>query len=148
MPFVSVTRLRIRSVRFLPVFFVNVWRTARQVRRTPGFVGGQLAIGPHQTYWTVTVWESQSAMREYRDSGAHLHTMPHLLQWSDEAARVHWEQPDATVPLLHEVAERLSREGQLSKLTYPSWAHANGQVWPDGQVPVGTLRLRPSILPR
>ena len=146
MPFISVTRLRVRSVRFLPLFAVGTWRSVAQIRRTPGFLAGQLAIGRRRTYWTVTMWESQSAMQAYRNSPERTCVCcAPCWRGLTKAAAVHWEQSDGTMPSLSEVVERLSREGRLSKLLYPSPAHANGQAWPDRQIPAGGLRLRPLV---
>jgi hypothetical protein len=41
----------------------------------------------------------------------------------------------AEVPEPAEVAERM-RAGRTSKLRHPSEAHAAGEAWPDGKVPV------------
>ena len=42
MPFVSLTRLRIRSLRFVPLFAFHTLRANRQVQRAPGFLAGAL----------------------------------------------------------------------------------------------------------
>jgi hypothetical protein len=47
MPFVGVTRLRIRSIRFLPSFVRHFLRTRKQVRQAPGFQGGSLVLLCH-----------------------------------------------------------------------------------------------------
>src|SRR5437016_2945001 len=98
MVFVSVTRLRIRSVRFMPSFGLHAFRSRWQVRKAPGFVTGALLSDQCWTFWTMTVWESQESMRAFMTSGAHKLVMPHLLNWCDEASVVHWTQPEATLP--------------------------------------------------
>jgi len=69
--FVSVTRLRVRRFIDLPVFLWKTQLAKRQVIRVPGFLGGKLLVDGHRTYWTLTVWESDRAMKAYRGSGAH-----------------------------------------------------------------------------
>ncbi len=59
MPFISVTRLRIRSLFFLPAFAFHTLRSIRQVRTAAGFLDGNLLPDRHRTYWTMTAWDSQ-----------------------------------------------------------------------------------------
>lgn len=54
MPFVSIMRLRVRSVRFLPGFALHTLRSIRQVRHAPGFRGGSLLADRAWTFWTMT----------------------------------------------------------------------------------------------
>jgi hypothetical protein len=74
----SVTRLRVRSFRFLPGFLWRTFLSQRQVERGPGFVGGRLLVDSRWTFWTLTVWESEPAMKRFRGSGAHAKVMPQL----------------------------------------------------------------------
>ncbi len=125
--FVSVTRLQLRSLRYLPMFLWYAMASARQARRSPGFVGGWLGGEGIMGKWTATVWESADAMRAFRNSGPHLKVMPKLLRWCDESAYTHWEQADATVPSGAVAYERLAQEGKLSKVLKPSALHAAGR---------------------
>ena len=128
--FVSVTRLRLRSFRFLPGFFRHAGASTRQLRDSPGFEGGYLARQGFLTYWTITMWADAEAMRRYRAEAAHLAAMPKLLHWCDEAAIAHWTQESAGLPTLEEARSRLAGEGRLSKVLHPSAAHAAGEVQP------------------
>lgn len=143
MPLVSVTRLRVRSGWLMLPFAVHVWASTRQVKRADGFLGGQLAAGQHRTFWTITCWTDVQSMRAFRNTGAHMRVMPKLLNWCDEASVLHWEQPKADLPSIHEAQERMVAEGRLSKVRYPSAAHAAGQI-PAAPVPRGGPRLRPA----
>jgi len=119
----SVTRLRVRFVRYLPAF---VWKTLlaqRQVVRAPGFCGGRLLVAARRTFWTLTVWESEQAMKAFRGSGAHARVMPRLLDWCDEASYAHWISANASVPDWPEVYEHLLSEGRLSRVAHPSPDH-------------------------
>ena len=125
MVFVSLTRLRVRSVRFLPLFAWHAVRSNRQVQRAPGFLQGALLPDRQWTFWTLTAWESQEAMRSFMTTGDHKAAMPHLMEWCDEASVAHWEQQDATLPTWEE-ADRLMREtGRASKVRHPSPHHAD-----------------------
>ncbi len=98
MPFVSLTRLRIRSVRFLPLFALHAVRSVQQIRRAPGFQTGALLPDRSWTFWTMTTWDTQESMRQYMISGSHKAAMPHLLHWCDEASVAHWHQEDEALP--------------------------------------------------
>ena len=140
MPFISVTRLRPRHWRFMPAILLHTFRSRRQIGRAEGFLGGYLATSPGSTVltpalWTVTLWRDETAMRAYRNTSAHARAMPLLIGACDEAAVAHWEAEATVVPDPAEVAERM-REGRTSKVRHPSAAHAAGEAWPDGKVPV------------
>jgi len=120
MVFISVTRLRIRSFRYLLPFLWNILWTTRQTVRSPGFLGGRLLRDAHLTFWTLTAWEAGAAMRRYRDSGEHRRVMPRLAEWCDEASVVHWTQESSDLPSWQEAHRRMVSEGRLSPLTHPS----------------------------
>ncbi len=54
MVFVSLTRLRIRSIRFVPLFAFHTFRSLRQVSKSPGFQSGSLLADRSWTFWTLT----------------------------------------------------------------------------------------------
>ena len=125
MPFISLTRLRIRSVRFLPFFALHTLRANRQIKRAPGFLQGALLPDRRWAFWTITAWDSPESMRLYITNGSHKQAMPHLLHWCDEASIAHWTQPDPALPTWPE-ADRLMREtGRPSKVHHPSPHHAD-----------------------
>jgi heme-degrading monooxygenase HmoA len=124
MSFVSITRLRIRSVRFLPFFAMHTFRSIKQVQRSPGFKGGSLLTDRRWTFWTMTVWDSQESMRRFMTNGSHRGAMPHLLDWCDEASVVHWDQPEDALPTWDEAYRRLCEGGRASKVKFPSARHA------------------------
>lgn len=122
-PFVSVTRVRVRSLVHLPGF---VWRTQRsiaQIRRAGGFLGGALLPDRRMTFWTLTLWVDGEAMRSFMSAGAHRRAMPSIVAASDEASVVHWEQAEAKMPSWTVAAERMRREGRPTKLRQPSADH-------------------------
>jgi hypothetical protein len=124
-PFISITRLRVRSVRFLPAFALYAFRSLRQVRGSSGFQGGALLPDRAWTFWTMTAWDGQESMRSFMTSGVHKEAMPRLLNWCDEASLVHWEQAEADLPSWAEVDQRMRSEGRPSKVRNPSPQHAS-----------------------
>jgi Domain of unknown function (DUF3291) len=119
----SVTRLRVRSVLYLPAFLWMTFRSQRQVSRARGFLGGKLLIDRKHTYWTLTVWEDNRAMKNFRGSGAHAKVMPKLVEWCDEASYAHWAPANETIPEWPEAYEHLVKEGRLSRVAHPSPDH-------------------------
>jgi heme-degrading monooxygenase HmoA len=124
MMFVSLTRLRIRSVRFLPFFAFYTFRTLRQVKKAPGFQDGALLTDRRWTFWTMTAWDTQQNMRQFMTTAAHKEAMPKLLHWCDEASVAHWTQPEAGLPAWTEADRQMRAIGRASKVLHPSAQHA------------------------
>ena len=90
MPHVSITRLRVRSWRYLPAFFVAALRSALQARRAKGNLAVGMLREARNTFWTRSLWTDEAAMRAFMVSGAHRMIMPRLLEWCDEASVAGW----------------------------------------------------------
>ena len=125
MPFVSLTRLRLRSIRFLPAFVRHNLRTLAQVRAAPGFRGGSLLAARALAVWTLTAWAGPDAGRAYMTTGPHRTAMPHLLDWCDEASVAHWDQDGDALPGWDEAERRMRDEGCPSRLRHPGPHHAD-----------------------
>ncbi len=138
MAFVSITRLRIRSVWFMPPFLLQTQRAIGQARSASGFIDGSLLRDRDRTFWTMTLWQQQRDMRAYIASGPHLSAMPKLLNWCDEACIVHWTQDGEALPGWPVAAERMRSEGRPSKVHRPSPAHRDLSF----ETPSATMGLR------
>ena len=125
MIFVSVTRLRIGSWRYLPAFLYFTLLSRWQAKRTEGNLATSIWRDAHLVFWTITVWRDEQAMREFRNHGAHQRVMPRLRDWCDEATYAHWLQESAEPPDLAVAFERLIREGIVSRVKHPSPDHAS-----------------------
>lgn len=121
MGFVSVTRLRLRSIRFLPAFAIQTTRAMQQVRTAEGFQDGAVMGDLRLAFWTLTLWDAQPSMRRYMTDGAHRIAMPSLMKWCDEASVVHWDTD--VVPSWDEADRRMRNEGRPSKVLHPSADH-------------------------
>jgi hypothetical protein len=128
MAFVSVTRLRVRSLWFLLPFSLVTRRSRDQLLRSPGFIEGRLTIEFPFAFWTMTIWKSQDDMRRFRNAPPHLEAMRRLPQWCDEASYIHWEQRDMQLPPVNEAYLLLRNQGITSKVTHPTAAHSAGQT--------------------
>jgi heme-degrading monooxygenase HmoA len=128
MPFISVTRLRVRSWGYLPQFAVQSLKSARQAERSAGFLGGKLLRNPKNTFWTMTAWNDEPAMNAFRSADAHGAVMRKLLHWCDEAAVVHWTQETSDLPSWQDAHRRMVKEGRPSKVNHPSPAQTSNQI--------------------
>jgi hypothetical protein len=124
MPHISITRLRLRSLRFVPGFALHTWASLRQVRVAGGFLDGALLTDRSMTFWTMTAWDREDSMRRYMTAGAHKQAMPKLMHWCDEASVVHWQQDHDGLPSWAEADRRMREEGRASKVRNPSDQHA------------------------
>lgn len=117
---VSVTRFRLRSLRFLPFFLLHANRTIAQIRKAEGFVAGAVQRDADLAFWTMTVWRDERAMRAYGSSGAHRKAAPRLAEWADEASVGHWRQTGVQLPDWPEAVRRLREEGRTLALHHPA----------------------------
>src|SRR5260370_3721866 len=123
MPLARITRLRVRSCRYMPIFFLQALRSARQAARAEGNLATRLLRDRRNTFWTATIWTTEAAMKAFMLSGVHRHVMHKLPDWCDEAAVAHWSQESTEPPTWAEAYARLRREGRRSKVNHPSPAH-------------------------
>jgi hypothetical protein len=128
MPFVSVTRLRLRAMRYLIPFAAYSLLSSRQARRSKGNLGLKLLRDANRTFWTLTVWLSEEEMRRFMMSGAHRRAMPRLLNWCDEASVAHWNQESSTLPASDHAHRSLVELGRPSKVRFPSSDHTEFRI--------------------
>ena len=121
--FVSITRLRIRSIRFMPGFAFHAIRSQRQVGRASGFLAGALLPDRNWTFWTMTGWDNIESMRAYMMAGPHRAAMPKLAKWCAEASVVHWEQKGGDLPSWIEADARMRKDGRPTKISHPGPHH-------------------------
>jgi hypothetical protein len=130
MPLVSITRLRVRSLRYLPAFLINAFRSAQQAKAASGNLAVSLLSDARFTFWTRTVWNDEQSMRAFMITGAHRSVMPRLLHWCDEASVAHWLQDSPEPPSWQEAYRRLQKEGRRSKVNNPSDAQLRFEIPP------------------
>jgi heme-degrading monooxygenase HmoA len=123
MPIVSVTRLRIRSLRFLLQFLWMNSFVKRQIVKSYGFLRGRLLVDKGFTFWTTTAWSDEASMRAFRDSAAHKRAMPRLQNWCSEATSVHWSQDSDELPDWTRAYDRILKNGHVVYVKAPSEFH-------------------------
>lgn len=132
MTFVSLTRLRIRSFRFVPLFALHTLRAVRQIKSAPGFQTGAILADRRWTFWTMTAWDSEESMRSFMVSGSHKAAMPHLVEWCDEASVAHWTQPETQVPSQQVTSQQIPSQ-QVPSQQVPSWTEADRRMREGGR---------------
>jgi quinol monooxygenase YgiN len=110
MPFISITRLRVRSRRYVQGFLIQSLRSAWQAKRAAGSISVSVLRDADRAFWTRTVWRDGAAMRAFMRSGVHRRIMARLPEWCDEAALVRWVQ-DASEPPSWVEADRRGYRG-------------------------------------
>jgi hypothetical protein len=66
--FVLMTRLRVRSWRYVPFFFVQAFRSARQAKSAEGVLSVTVLREARNAFWTRTVWINEQAIGASRES--------------------------------------------------------------------------------
>ena len=122
MAFISLTRIRVRSFRYMPGFVWFSIRSSWQARHAPGFLGMRLLADRRLTFWTATAWQDVAAMKAYRSAGSHGAAMRYLAEWSDEASYTRWLGPVASMSDWSAAHARMLAEGVASRVTRPSAA--------------------------
>jgi len=90
-----------------------------------GFVKGKELIDIKLTFWTVTVWESDQAMKYFRNNEPHKNAMRKLPDWCDEGAYAHWQQEESFIPDWDVLYQKMLTIGKITKVRNPSPDHAD-----------------------
>jgi hypothetical protein len=126
MAFLSMTRLRVKSIWLLPKFILENSGVINQLRSSKGFKAGKTLLDPSLAAWTVTLWENEAAMRAFFGSGAHRASLPKLSFYADEASSGHMDFAETELPDWNFVYEKLSTIGKFTiPLQSPSQNHIN-----------------------
>jgi len=144
MPVISVTRLKLRSLWFLPQFlwisnFIN-----RQIVKASGFHRGRVFVDKGLTFWTTTAWNDEAGMQGFRDSGAHKRAMSRLPKWCSEGTSVHWNQDHDQLPDWNAAYDRILKNVRVTYVKAPSDRHKEKR-FPASRP---SSKVRQELLPR
>ncbi|MFC5751189.1 DUF3291 domain-containing protein [Actinomadura rugatobispora] len=104
---VMASRLEVRSLRHVPGFLAASLVLWRQARGAPGAVGVGLRAWPlRRTFWTVSAWEDEAAIRAYAGTEPHRSTMRRKRAVMRESDFVFWNVPAGDLPVSWEEVER------------------------------------------
>jgi heme-degrading monooxygenase HmoA len=130
MPFISVTRLRVKSLFFLFSFIRANEASVKELKSSSGLLMGKELIDKKLTFWTITLWEDEDSMKKFRGSLSHRKAMQHLPKLCNEASYHHWFQEENECPNWTTISDKLYSEGKLSKVRNPSNAQITNQFPP------------------
>ncbi len=118
MPFISVTRLRLKSHRHLPRFIWLTIQAQLQARKSPGFLAADYLRDHNLAFWTKTLWKDEASMKAFMTTGAHLRAIPALKAMCDEASGASWVQDEA--PTWQGAHEKLQESARYVFVENPS----------------------------
>jgi hypothetical protein len=127
-PIVSITRARLRSIRFLLPFARCSLRCWWQATNTAVNLGVRLRKTRGLRFWTLTIWENEDALKAYRDILLRGKVMPRARHWFDENSAAHWEQESMKMPSWENAASLLKERGHFSEVDHPSKSQKSGQI--------------------
>jgi heme-degrading monooxygenase HmoA len=123
MPFMVVTRLRLRDTSRRDEFVASAFAVVDQARSSDGHLASDVLAEANETYWTSTAWTDRQAMSHFMTSEPHLSTMSRISEWCDEATFVDWDQSEPHLPDWQSAFGRLVSDGQIAPLDHPSECH-------------------------
>lgn len=137
---VSITRLRVRSIFYMPLFALHALRSGAQAQRAEGIQDFATRVEAWDTHWTRTVWREQDSMKRFRNSGAHQLAMRILAAICSEASYARWQQETPEPPTWEEAQRRMLAQGVLSKVKHPSAFHLAGRTAPEMDTRPGNIK--------
>jgi heme-degrading monooxygenase HmoA len=96
---VLLTALPLQRLRDLGAFLLYTWRILGQLRRTPGVLGyALLARLLQRQFWTLSVWEDETALQQFVVAPPHSHVMQALREKMGQTRFVRWRLRGAEFP--------------------------------------------------
>ena len=96
---VMASRLELRRLRDVPSFLAAALRIRRQMLAAPGVLGLSLIARPlHRTFWTLSAWQDQAALRAATGRQPHVQIMKHFRPLMAASSFVTWTATDLPIP--------------------------------------------------
>lgn len=112
----------------MPSFVVYALRSRMQAARAKGNSGLKLMREAGNVFWTATVWDSETAVKQFMVAHPHGEAMRRLMNWCDEASVARWTQDGKELPDWQEAHRRMQAEGRRSKVRFPSEAQERFEI--------------------
>jgi hypothetical protein len=96
---VLLSALPLKRFRDLGVFLLYTWRIQGQLRRTPGLLGySLLARILQRQFWTLSVWEGETALQQFVAAYPHGQVMRALQEKMGQTHFVRWTMRGSEFP--------------------------------------------------
>ncbi len=104
---VLLSFLPLKRLWWVPSFLVQTIRITRQLERSPGLIGYSLNAHPLTArFWTLSVWENESALQAFVNAAPHVETMRTLIPRMGPTRFVRWTVLGAHLPVRWDEALR------------------------------------------
>ncbi|HUN59300.1 MAG TPA: antibiotic biosynthesis monooxygenase [Candidatus Binataceae bacterium] len=92
--------LPLKQSRRIPGFLVYTWRIVQQLKRARGLVGYTIrAQLLNKSFWTLSAWETEAAMRAFVQAPPHREVMAALQPYMGQTSFNQWTVKGAELPL-------------------------------------------------
>ena len=105
--FIVATELHIRNIRKFIPFIRHASRSAKQARQAEGCLHVWVGNGGWRIGYTLTAWQDEAMMKQFRNSGAHAEAMKRTKGLASRYKTAVWHAD--TVPDWKEAKQRLER---------------------------------------
>ncbi|UXX77767.1 hypothetical protein N7E81_10335 [Reichenbachiella carrageenanivorans] len=111
--YVSITRLKLKSIWLLPKFAKQSGRVAKQAQDSPGYIKVKLSNRWFRYFYTLTLWRSRADMQQFVIHGDHKVAMQEWSKFATEVKALGYETEAA--PKWKEVRKRIATEGKTTR---------------------------------
>jgi hypothetical protein len=104
---VMASRLELRRIGDVPSFLAAALRIRRQMLGSAGALGVSLIARPlHRTFWTLSAWQDQAALRAATGGQPHVQLMRRFRPRMAGSSFVTWTAPATDLPIAWDEAMR------------------------------------------
>lgn len=146
MPYLTITRLRLKSRLMTPKFLAANEPIFQQLMQSEGYLDGKTLLDFGRGAWTISLWKDAESMKRFYQSGAHRAMMPLLDYYADEGANRTVEYGQYTLPSWKKARDILAAGAKFSAgvRTAPSPNQRNGLI-PKLWFPLLSRPLKPKV---
>lgn len=143
MPFLAITRLKLKSVRQVPAFLRANEPSFQQAMASEGFMGGKALLDFSASAWTQTLWRDADCIRRFYLQGEHRQLMIQLNEFACEASTCSMEFAESRLPSWWQASRILQAKAHYSQALKTPSPHHQRQHIPNLWFPLLSRALHP-----